>query len=231
MISIINILKGSNEQNAGLNYLPNSRVIGSVGISKGKFYLIAFSLKTSTQNMPVLMSINAEDGLVVTPIVYTIINTATPLSPNYPQLTNVYKSISVYLYGGYCVSSNPNWDLTVTFGRCDFSSFAFSIDEVMGCTSSPIIQSSSSKTNSTILNNITPGNMTYLIGMSMLQNESYPMNINPQSIQISRCFDESIVPNLISGYNSVGDINLGWSNGSEYPWLEKSTLACEIASA
>lgn len=229
MISITNILKGSDEQNAGFNYLPNSRTIGPGIVTAGRYYLIAFSLKTSTQNMPWLMSANSEDGLVMNPIVNTVINTTTPLNPEYPMLTNIYKSIGVYLYGGYCTQSNSDWGLTVTFGRCDFSSFAFSIDEVQGSITSPIVQTIASHTNSGVLSPIGLGNAAYVVGMSMLQNESFPMQLSAGWSEISNCFEESIVPNLITGYNTAGDVNAGWSNGSAYPWLEKATLACELA--
>jgi hypothetical protein len=194
----------------------------------GRYYLIAFSLKTSTKNMPVLMSTYSEPGLRAVQITNTIINTAMPISPNYPALTNVYKSIGTYLYGGYCTESNPNWGLTVTFGRCDYSSFAYSIDEMQGADASPIVSSSAVKNNQASALSDAPA---YLVGVSMVPNENYPMVINPGWTQLSRCHDQGIVPNLITGYSLSGSAP-GWtistSGGQPGPYLEKALITCEI---
>lgn len=230
MISLSNILTGSDEQNAGLEYLPNSRTMGPVKVVAGRYYLIPFSLKTDLQIMPVLMSVNSGDGLVLELIGKTVINTTITLS----QYDIVYKSIGFYLYGGYCSQSNPNWSSVITFGRSSYSSFAYSIDEAQGFSASPILQPQVFQTNVGTLATPASGDATYLAGLSMVTNQ-YPMVIGNNWTKLSDCFDESIVPNLLTGFSSSGDPSPSWTistaNGQPGPYLESALIACEMQHA
>ena len=225
MISISNLLNDSDERGGGLEYMPNSRFLGNVKVVAGRYYLIAFSLKTDTLHMPILMSTYSEDGLIATPIINTVINTTVQLS----TYNKVYKSIGVYLYGGYCTQNNSNWRFDVTFGRCGYTSFAYSIEEVIGSSTNPVVQTLAIQDNTGALAPTSPANVTYLAGMSMLQNESYPMIIAPGWTMLADCFGESVVPNLLTGYSPIADANPSWSNGGAYPWLEKALLAVELS--
>lgn len=224
-IAFINLLTDSNEQSAGFEYLPNSRMMGNISTKAGRYYLVPFSLRTSLQIMPVVMSVNSEPGLTINLIQRTVINTTIVLGPN----NKIHSSIGVYLYGGYCTQDNESWSSVVTFGRCGFSSFAYAVDEVQatGLTANPIAQSIIVQDNSASL-----AGANYMVGVSMLQNQSYPMQLVGNWTMLSDCFDESVVPNMITGSSIVGDANPSWqqlaANGAQGPYLEKALVACEI---
>lgn len=242
MISITNLLKDSEEQGPVLDYLPNARGLGNISVVAGRYYLIAFSLKTDTQNMPILMSTNFDDGLILTKINSKIINTTVVLSP----YIKVYKSVGVWLYGGYCTKSNPSWGLIATFGRCGYSSFAYTMDEVQGSSVSPILQCIIGDTNTGSLATPVPGNVTYMVGMSMVQNQSYPVKLGLNWSQLSSCNFDNVVPNHFTGYSPIADVTPSWydSHGSNLyhngvlideskvqgPYLEKIIIACEIST-
>jgi len=226
MISFKNLLTDSNEQSAGFEYLPNSRMMGNVNVKAGRYYLIPFSLRASMQIMPVIMSVNSEIGLKIELIERTIINKTLVLGPN----NKVHYSVGVYLYGGYCTEDNETWSSVVTFGRCGYSSFAYAIDEVQadGLTMAPIAQSIIVQDNSAML-----VGANYTVGVSTLQNQSYPMKLGANWTMLSDCFDESVVPNMMTGSSVLGDANPSWkqlaADGSDGPYLEKALIACELS--
>lgn len=229
MPTFSNLLTGSDEQSAGLEYLPNSRTMGPVKVVAGRYYLVPFSLKTDLQIMPVLMSINSENGLSLALIGKTVINTTIELSP----YNIVHKSIGFYLYAGYCTESNSNWSSMITFGRSGYSSFAYSIDEAQGLLSSPISKTIVANDNSATIA-VNPNSTTYIVGMSMVPN-IYPMVMDQSWTKLSDCFDESIVPNFLTGYSAIGlGTNPSWtistSSGQPGPYLEKALIACALDS-
>jgi hypothetical protein len=226
MISFKNLLTDSNEQSAGFEYLPNSRTMGNISTKAGRYYLVPFALRTSLQIMPVVMSVNSEIGLKLEPIDRTIINTTIVLGPD----NKIHSSVGIYLYGGYCTEDNETWSSVVTFGRCGFSSFAYAIDEVQadGLSMNPIVQYTAAQNNSTVL-----ADANYMVGVSTLQNQSYTMKLGANWTMLSDCFDESVVPNMMTGSSVLGDSTPSWkqlaADGSDGPYLEKALIACELS--
>jgi len=231
-----NLINGSDEQQAGLDYLPNERDSEPVSIIAGRYYLAGFALKTTTRYVPPILTFACESGLTITKQAYTTISSNYSTSPTWPTQTQVFQSIGIWLYGGYATANNPEWSFSIQFGRTSFSSFAYCVDEVQGTSTAPVVQTGTAlSTTVTLPNAVGAGNATYMLGMSMVPNMSYPVDLthNADWAHLAHAHYPDVVPNFFSGFSLLGNPSPGWLDlngaGRPGPLLEKAIVACELA--
>ena len=233
MITLSNLLKDSMIRLGSdiISDRTNLFTMGNVGVVQGQYYFVAFAIQVRTQALPYLMSFTFGEGLSLVKLAGETLKTSNVIS----KYQTTYNTLGVYLYGGYCTKSNPSWWSQLYYGANYFSSFSYSIDEVQGASTDPIVQTITSPTNVGVLENFTPGNSTYLMGTSMIPREEFPMVLSSDWKVLSNGFAENVVPNIMTAYRTPGEADLAWHNidgfGREVPYLDRTLIACELEAS
>lgn len=209
----------------------NEYALGPIKVVQGRYYLIVFALYAVADRLPKLYSAVPGDGVVATLINSEIILTSDPALPPY----TAKKALGVFLYGGYCTETNPNWSFVVNFGSTVYCSFAYSIDEAQGTTSTPVIRSTALPSNIGTISAagfIVGQDASYMVGASTISKEEYEMVLSPEWNTLSVGYAENVVPNLITGYSPAPVTNLSWTEvggaGQEGPYMDRAIIACEL---